>query len=248
MFYFKTAVLLLITLLPSVDKYPYSNSMPTKNGIRYYIEQNKNIVVKQLEDFIGDTLYSYDIRVDDLSDYQNYDSLEAGRFYPDDEIIITDELKFQDYELKFVPKWKQKQYDANNRFVKAVLIHELVHLYIYQVVNDNISTAINPEYLNFTSIRTSGFGSTFIEEGICEYVVNCMHENINCNTYVPKSTAEIRDEKNRRAIMYIYSQTFVKPYIDSLGFKKALINILTSKPPSYEELLKPELYYGRLDK
>ncbi len=244
--FFVTIFLLLPVLLSAQSKnYQYQNSIPTKNGIQYYIDINIKKIVKQVQDYIGDTIYSYNIRVDDLSLYSDYDSLEAGRFYPDDEILITNELKFLDYELEFVPKWKQKQYSNNNKFVKAVVVHELVHLYIYQFVVEN-NEIIFPDYLNFSTMRTNGFGSTFVEEGLCEYVVGKMNQSICDNSYVPTSIDEIRDAKNRQKILYIYSPTFIRPYADKMSFRQLLINILGSKPPSYEELLKPMLYYERL--
>lgn len=246
-FFISIILLLPLSLFSQSKNYPYQNSIPTKNGIQYYVNTNIRTIVKEVQDYIVDTIYSYSIVVDDLSLYQDYDSLEAGRFYPDDEILITNELKFIDYELKFVPKWKQKTYNHNNKFVKAVIVHELVHLYIYQfIVENNIS--IYPDYLNFTTIRTNNFSSTFIEEGLCEYVVDKMNQSICDDSYVPTSIEEIRDAKNLQKILYVYSSTFLRPYADKLEFKQLLFNILTTKPPSYEELLKARLYYQRLGK
>ena len=39
----------------------------------------------------------------------DYDSLEAGRFYPENEIIITNELKFYNYELNFIPQMETER-------------------------------------------------------------------------------------------------------------------------------------------
>lgn len=221
--------------------------MPTKNGIQYYVSTNADKIVKQVQEFIGDTIYSYSINVDDLSLYNDYDSLEAGRFYPDDEILVTNELKYCDYELKFLPRWKQKTYSNNNKFVKTVIIHELVHLYVYQFINDNREKYdFYPDYLNFTVIRTNSFTATFIEEGLCEYVVNKMNESINDFHYAPTCIDEIRNPENKSTILYVYASTFLKPFADTLDFKEMLIKILCNKPPSYEELLKPKDYYRRI--
>ena len=59
------------SFLPSSFTYPYLNNMPTKNGIQYYVSTNADKIVKQIQEFIGDTIYSYSIKVDDLSLYND---------------------------------------------------------------------------------------------------------------------------------------------------------------------------------
>lgn len=254
-------VLITTTFAFSQNKkqYQYYNNIPTKTGIEHYIDLNKSSVVNTIENFIGDTIFSYSIKTDNLSEYQDYDSLEAGRFYPEDEIVITNELRFYDYELNFLPKWKQKEFDNNNKFVKGVLIHELIHLYIYQFIFDCLENniSINNEYINFNMFPKikSYYASKFIEEGICEYAVMKLKEGIFSDYkpdfldgYSEVNVRKFMQVQNTYGIKYQYSRTYVQKIFEANSFKKALLIIFTCKPPSYEELLCPDQYYNRLMK
>ena len=64
-------ILFTILFLPPSFTYPYLNNMPTKNGIQYYVSTNADKIVKQVQEFIDDTIYSYSIKVDDLSLYND---------------------------------------------------------------------------------------------------------------------------------------------------------------------------------
>jgi hypothetical protein len=258
-----TIVLVLITstfaFSQNKKQYQYHNNIPTKYGIQHYIDLNKSSVVNTVENFIGDTIFSYSIKADNLSEYQDYDSLEAGRFFPEDEIVLTNELKFYDYELSFVPKWKQKEFDNNTKFVKGVLIHEFIHLYTYQFIYDCLGNniPINNEYFNFNMFpsRKSYYASEFIEEGICEYVVMKLKEGIFSDYKLDclDGDSEVNVSKftqiqNTYDIKYQYSRTYVQRIFEKNSFRKALLIIFTCKPPSYEELLCPDKYYSRLVK
>lgn len=254
-------ILITIDLAFSQNKkqYQYHNNIPTKFGIEHYIDLNKSSIVNTVEDFIGDSIFSYSVEVDNLSEHQDYDSLEAGRFYPEDEIVITNELKFLDYELIFVPKWKQREFKNNTKFVKGVLIHEFIHLYIYQFIHDCLGNniPINNEYINFNMFPSikSYYASEFIEEGICEYAVMKLREGIFSdykpdwlNLHSPDNVKKFTRIQNTYVIKYLYSRTYVQRIFENNSFKKALLIILSCKPPSYEELLYPDQYYHRLMK
>jgi hypothetical protein len=258
-----TLVLLLITVTfafgQDKKKYQYHNNMPTKYGIQHYIDMNQSDVVNTVEKFIGDTIISYSIKVDNLSEYQRYDSLEAGRFYPEDQIVITNQLKFYDYELDLVPRWRQREFDLNTKFVKGVLIHEFIHLYIFQFIYECLENNIpvNSEYVNLNIFprMESYYSSEFIEEGICEYVVMKLNEGIFRDYELDftgedneKNVGRFMQEQDSYSIRYQYSRTYVQPIFEKYAFKKALLIILTSKPPTYEELLSPDQYYSRLMK
>lgn len=266
--------------------------LPTKYGIQHYVSLNEKNIVKQVQDFLDDSIFSYSITVDDLSQYNDYDDNEAGRFSPDDEIIIHNNSNctssnstsnsnyvFYDYELSFIPKWKRKEFVSNTKFVRGTIIHELLHLYIYQFINTCVGEGIpiNTEYLNFSTYpKRSVYGSEFIEEGICEYVVQKLNEgiysgykldcldgyepdNINVNKFIRV--------QNKYSIKYEYSRTYVEKIFENKhsnhhiekkfstidaktenNFKEILLLILTNKPPSYQELLCPEQYYYRLNR
>jgi hypothetical protein len=255
-----TVILALITtsfaFSQNKKQYQYHNNMPTRYGIQQYIDLNKTSIVNAVENFIGDTIISYSIKTDNLSEYQDYDSLEAGRFFPEDEIVITNELKFYDYELAFVPKWKQKEFNYNTKFVRAVLIHEIIHLYIYQFISNCLenNVPVNSEYINFNMVPSikSYYSSEFIEEGICEYVVMKLREGIfsdykqDCLDGNEANVRKFMQMQNTYGIKYEFSRTYVQKIFENNSFRKALLNIFTCKPPSYEELLCPDKYYFRL--
>jgi hypothetical protein len=260
----KKAVTILLMFVTSTlafsqikKQYPYHDNLPTRYGIQKYIDSNKENIKNLVEKFIDDSILSYFVRVDDLSQYQDYDSLEAGRFYPEDEIVVTNQIKFYDYELKFVPRSKQKEFNYNTKFVKGVLIHEFTHLYIYQFIywclENNVP--VNNEYYNFNMVPRvrSYYASEFIEEGICEYAVMRLREGI-FSEYKPgcfngdsaSSILKFKQLQNTFEIKYQYSRNYVQRIFENRPFKKALLLILTSRPPSYEELICPDLYYQRL--
>lgn len=235
--------------------YQYLNNIPTRYGIQHYIDLNQNHIIKTVENFIGDSIFSYNIKAENLSEYVNSDSIEAGRFYPDNEIVITNELKYYDYELNFVPKWRQKEFNYNTKFVKGVLIHELIHLYIYQFINvcsDN-NLPVNSEYNYFNMFPfKKHYASEFIEEGICEYVVMKLKEGIFSNYELDclgGNAVNVRNfiqNQNTFDTKYLYSRSFVKKIFETNSFRTALLVIVTCEPPSYDELLCPDRYYNRL--
>lgn len=239
------------------NQYQYNDNIPSKRGIQHYIDMNTERIVKTIESFIGDTINSYNIIVDDLSEYMVHDSLETGRFYPEDEIIISNEPKFFDYELSLVPKWKQKQFISNTKFVKGVLIHELIHLYVYQFITECLSRNIpvSNEYLYFNRFPGRNFHSAeFVEEGICEYVVMKLNEGIageyklDCiDSQVQDNTSEFMKVQFSQPVRYQYSRAFIQNIFDKYSFRKALLIIITTKAPSIDELLCPEKYYERLN-
>ena len=76
-----TLVLLLISAEFSFGQdrknYQYQNNIPSIFGIQYYIDLNTDNIVSAVENFIDDSILSYSIKVDNLSVYHVYDSLEA---------------------------------------------------------------------------------------------------------------------------------------------------------------------------
>jgi hypothetical protein len=251
-------LLSLFFLSPIKEKeYPYKNGIPTSRGIEYYVKLNEQKIVNEYQAFVKDTLYDYYISTDNLSLYMDYDSLESGRFYIPNEIIITNELKYTDYELALVPKWKRKSLVESNQFVKAVLIHELTHVYFFQVMDFmkimNMEVAMEYNYgIRMYPNMELRFGSEFIEEGICEYMVQKMNESIPYqNIYQPKTKEDIRQKYNYVDIKYKYSSWYVKEFMDLTiqqygDIKTGIMIILSNKPPTYEEILNPNLFFNRL--
>jgi hypothetical protein len=244
-------ILLLLNPVAGEEQYPLKNGRPTSEGIEQYIEDKGDSLIVEYEDFIGDTLFNVWIYAEDLTQYDIHDSLELGRYYPH-EIFINTSEKFQAYELDDLPRWKRAFTEESNKFVKATVMHELTHEYIHQIglemqVLDQIS--VHRAYqIYIWIIRTyETFGSTFIEEGICEYVTGKMGEIIPPRRpVVPENVEELIDWKNRYKFQYKYSAQYLKTFLDTTGLKRGVKILLHNPPPAYEEILEPELFFNRL--
>ena len=220
----------MLLFLSTGNKYPLKNGIPTTHGIEMYVFDNKDVILKEFENFVQDSIYiNIDIVTDDLTEYTDYDSLELGRYYTSGEIVITNQEKFIEYELDNLSKYRIRNISESNKFVKAVMIHEITHLYITQLIDRR---------------KYNTYESDFIEEGICEYVVQKMNQSIvSKNIFIPKNKEDI---KNNYEIKYQYSFYFVKNFIDSVGIKKGIIILMKNKPPNSEEIINPNLYFKRL--
>jgi len=243
-------IITILLLLLFQNNYEYKNGIPTKDGIANYVNENKDDIVQEFELFVGQKFFDYNIVVDDLKDYQDYDSLEAGRYYQDFDIIISNELKYLDYELSFMPKYKQKKYSNNNKFVKAVVIHELSHLYFNEIKLEMQEKRmhVHRDYHSSSSVLKPKTISNadFIEEGICEYIVCRMKQSICDNNYKPKSVEEITSIDNQYNIKYVYGRTYLTEFLNKYGIKQGLLILLSNEPPNNTEILYPELYFGRI--
>ena len=241
-----SSVFLFISNYTNHIDYPYTNGIPTKQGIINYVNDNKDKIVMEFEQYVGQKLYDYNIVVDDLNDYQDYDSLEAGRYYKDFDIIITYELKYLDYELNYMHRNKQKLFENNNQFVKAVIIHELSHLYFNEIKLEMLDKNMYVHHDYNNSMLKSVSNADFIEEGICEYIVYKMKQSICSNNYKPNSIDEILEVDNKYLIKYVYSRTYLTEFLNSVGLKQGILILLSNEPPLNIEILYPELYFGRL--
>jgi len=244
-------ILLLLNPFGESGEYPLKNGKPTSKGIIQYIEDKGDSLIIEYENFIGDTLFNVWIYAEDLSQYERVDSMELGRYYPNEIFIHTAE-KFQAYELGDLPRWKRAFMEESNKFVKATVMHELTHEYIYQISLEMQwldSIRVHKAYQTYIwIIRThETFGSVFIEEGICEYVSEKMGEIIPPRRpVIPKSIEELIDGKNRYKFQYKYASFFLRSFLDTTGLKKGVKILLHNPPPTYEEILAPDRFYGRL--
>ncbi|MFO7933464.1 MAG: hypothetical protein R6U78_05210 [Bacteroidales bacterium] len=244
-------ILLLLNPVGDQEQYPLKNGRPTSEGIEQYIEDKGDSLIIEFENFIDDTLFNVWIYAEDLTLYDIHDSLELGRYYPH-EIFINTAEKFQAYELGDLSRLKRAFTEESNKFVKATVMHELTHEYIYQIgvemqMLDQIS--VHRAYHTYIwIIRTyENFGSTFIEEGICEYVTGKMGEIIPPRRpELPRNVEELIDRKNRYEFQYKYSAHYLKPFLDTTGLKRGVKILLHNPPPAYEEILEPEQFFNRL--
>lgn len=243
-------ILLLFLFDPSED-YPLKNGRPTSKGIQQYVEDKADSLVRVYQQYVGDTLYNVWIYAEDLKAYEVHDSLELGRYYPNEIYINTDEL-FIAYEVADLKKSSRTNNEESNRFVKSTIFHELTHEYIYQISRQMLyveHTGVHKAYQTFIWILRSheAFGAEFIEEGICEYMTERMGEIIPPRRVpVPRTVEELTDKKNRYWITYKYASRYLKPFLDTAGFTRGIRILLYNPPPNFEEILQPDLFYGRL--
>jgi hypothetical protein len=244
-------ILLLFSSLVVAADYPLKDGKPTSKGIELYIEEMADSIVMEFMAFVDDTIYNLYIYAEDLTDYGIHDSLELGRYYSH-EIYITTAESFEAYELDDLPKWKQNSLDECNKFVKAALLHEICHEYTNQLAIEMRSIdgiRVDPAYQTNIWIIMSyeTFGSTFIEEGICEYLIEKMGEILPPKKpEIPRTVDELTNNENRYKFVYKFSAHFLTEFLDSAGIKKGIKVLLHNSPPTYEEILDPPRYFDRL--
>lgn len=218
---------------------------PSTYGINQYIKENQEIIIKEYEYRI-DTLYDIYIFTENLN--KNEDFQDLGIFYSPDYIVITNEEEYIDYEFKNLTKFKQKTLSYTERTVKAVVFHELTHAYINQIYQTMKNPS--PEYGMIRIFPTPGyrFGTDFIEEGICEYVVYYLNETTPIkNITAPKTEEDLLDPKNKVTNIYYYSVVFLKNFFEKHGVKNGIEILLSNRPPSNEEILNPKIFFNRLN-
>ena len=240
--------LLFITFNPQKEPNYNKNRKPSTYGINAYVKNNQLDIIKEYEYRI-DTLYDVYIYTENLS--ETSDGNELGEFYLPDYIIITNEEKFVAYEFNLLSKFKQKTIPYNERTVKAVIFHELTHAYFNQVliIMKNNNQYTSPEYgiLRMFPNPSSQFGSTFIEEGICEYVIYYLNEsNPLKDISIPTNEKDLLASENKINNLYYYSVIFLKDFLDKYGIRKGMEILISNKPPSYEEILNPKQFFDRL--
>jgi len=239
---------IFVLLFSQQDEYKWGR--PTTKGIDNYVERNEYQFIIDYQNHIKDTLvFEPFISSDDLTDYFHYSGVESGWFERPDNIIINNSCQYIDYELQRLNRFRRSQYREATMFVRAVVMHELTHCYIYQIMMMcQYDKKLEYEWRQgLRMIPVDNFFTEFIEEGICEYVVQDMGEMIAYDEKVVLIKKDVGiSNRNNYEIKYRYSSQFVKPVIEEYGLEPAIYIMLTNKPPSIEEILKPNLYYDRL--
>jgi len=64
--------------------------------------------------------------------------------------------------------------------------------------------------------------------------------------FIPKTIEDLMNKDISYEIKYKYSSYYLKPFLDTTDFKKGVKILLHNSPPTYEEILNPDMYYGRL--
>ncbi len=247
-----TILIILLWLVPQERQdYPLKNGRPTTRGIERYVENNADSLIKEYQEFIGDTLHNIYIYSEDLSDDGYYDPMELGRYFPN-EIFITNAEVYMAYELAWLSKKGRDTVTASNLFVKATVFHELTHDYIHQMSMemsqiDNIT--VNRAYQAFFRVYRdpNEMGPRFIEEGICEYVTGKMGEIISPREpFIPRTMSDLSKPENSFNVYYKYSALYLSKFLDTIGIKRGIRILLHNPPPTNKEILNPLLFFTRL--
>jgi len=244
-------LLSLISLLSFSQDDLYKWGRPTSKGVDAYVERNWLVFIEDYQEFVNDTLFFEPfISTDDLSDYVNYTRGDMGYYERPDNIIISNEPRYIDYELSRLSDYEKNRYREATQFVRGVVMHELTHCYIYQIMMmAQYDKKLEYEWRQgLRIIPVDSYGTDFLEEGVCEYVVELMDEMI-CGTeriVISRNDLSIAN-RNQQRVKYAYSRQFVKPVVEEYGLKAAIYLMITNKPPSDEEILDPDLYYDRLN-
>jgi len=239
----KTIILFL--LLFSIQDIEYKFGKPTTKGIDYYVDLHWFDFIEDFEASVQDSIFGLFISTDNLRGYEQH---ELGYFQPPNSIVVTNEERYIDYELNMMSDFKKSQYRETNQFVRAIVMHEICHAYFYQLLKlCDKGDSLEYEFrLGLHIVPQDFYGTEFCEEGICEYVVETMGERIAYDEKVRITANKLINNRNSYEVKYRYASQFVKPIVDSLGIRNAILTIVSNKPPSNEEILKPEFYYKRI--
>jgi len=248
-----TSILILLLLsFPQVRQdYPLKNGRPTTKGIDQYVEDNAESMIREFEEFIGDTLYDIYIYTEDLTENGYFDPMELGRYYPN-EIFVTNTEVYMAYQMNWLSRRGRDSVSASNLFVKATVFHELTHHYLHQLgieMSQMEGIPVHRAYQAFFRIYRdhTDIGAKFIEEGICEYVTGKMGEIIPPRKpFIPKTVEDLFDEENSFNVYYKYSAHILTDFLETTGLKRGIKILLHNPPPTHEEILNPDLFFTRL--
>ena len=242
---------ILVALFQLPGDFPLKKGKPTGKGVGMYVEQKAPSVLAEFQNYVKDTLYDVWFYSSDEKDVMDPDQNELGRHYPN-EIYIAEAGEFVAYELADLTARQQKSYRECNRFVKTVMLHELCHEYVYQLsveMEALLRLPVDRAYRTGVWIVVSHetYGSSFVHEGLSEYLCGAMGELISpAEQAAPASVAELLDRDRQYEMKYKYGAAFLKPFLDTIGFKKGVQVLLHNPPPSHEEILEPGRFFSRL--
>ena len=243
-------ILVFILSFTVSDNYPLKDGRPTSKGIESYIEDKGDSLIIEYQNFVQDSLYEVWIYTHDMN-LTGPDSLEMGWYFLN-EVIVSLEPLFIAYELADLPDSIRSSLQESNKFVKSTVFHELTHHYLHIISREMYhidKVRVDWAYQSGILIIRDNtlFGATFIEEGICEYQVGRMGEIIvPRRPFIPKTKEELTDINNRYIVNYKYAAHYLKTFLDTTGFKRGVKILLHNPPPSYDEILEPELFFSRL--
>jgi hypothetical protein len=257
--------------------YPYKDFKPTTKGIDAYVKDQTEAVISDFESFFNIKITNMSFETDNLTNYVIHDDFENDStqenntnennnnvnnnvndnnnelgiyFYGENYAVISNEEKYIGYSLKNTQKKIIANTTESNKFVRAVMIHELAHDYFKQVI-DELRYEKTPVEKEYYMINHETAGSRFIEEAVAEYCSTVMNELIiipKIKTYTPKNVQEILDEKNKYNIYYKYGSIYISDILENKNLRTAIKILVTNPAPSLDEILMPEKYFTRLNK
>ena len=69
----KSILILILFVFPQMRQdYPLKNGRPTSKGIEQYVEDNAESLIREYQNFIGDTLYNIYIYTEDLTHFSGH--------------------------------------------------------------------------------------------------------------------------------------------------------------------------------
>jgi hypothetical protein len=247
------------------DKLTRWDGKPSSLGIDVYVESNQDLFLRDFKKLVKDSLYA-----DIWFITKNFKKTTPKELYDpfvlaynessgsgSCEIVVNNEERFSGFDYK--NDNHKEVWGQGDCFVKPTVLHEIMHSYFNQSILEarmyDTVNAVNQYYsqniFTFPNVELQ-FGAKFIEEGICEYFIQA---NGECppliEYYIPQREADLRNRANRYDILYDYSSKYLQDFMrfNTMkygGIKYAIMILLKNRPPDYQEILNPDMFYKRL--
>lgn len=238
----------------------YKNGVPTTLGIDRYVNsiQNQKDFINEYQKLIKDSLYN------DIFFHTETPPKEKKRpplaynlisLSYSCEIVVNNQ---ENYKAFTYDTLKANQFTQEDNFLKATIFHEISHYYFYQCMLEMEKiqhVEVNQYYTYYISMfpnRELQYGSKFIEEGLCEYIVQKWKLCPEFIEYlIPQRKSDFEDSSLDFDLQYVYASKYLKDFLDLTtkqygSLKEGIKIILSNNPPNYNEILHPELYFNRL--
>ena len=243
----KTILLILLLFIFPQQKLEYNNGIPTKLGIDTYVNSsvNQKRFIKEYQKLVKDSLYNDIFFVTKTPPKKEKNPVLAYNTLSltyDCEITVNDLENYRAFEYDTL---KAYAYSQDDYFLKATIFHEMTHYYFMQCVLEMqkvLNKNVNQYYTYGISMIPNEeyqYGASFIEEGVCEYVIQkwkLCPELLQYHT--PINKFDFRDKELNYDIKYMYASNYLKKFLNSKKtLKEGLLIILSYDPPNFTEIL-----------
>ena len=222
---------------------------PKSDEIEKYVKKEYGNVISEFNIFTNDSIEEFYYNTFQFSKYYDDESPELG-FY---DLLTREATINSDEKYLALEKSDFKNLEdalSSNAFVKGVMIHELSHAYITELIfrlkDDGVKINSNYNMSRGIPIYKDSYGAEFIEEGLCEYIAKKMDEIVVSNNLDTLILKELEKNKESYKVKYLYSENFLEDFLDEYGIKNGIRIIVTNSPPTDEEIIYPEKYFSRL--